>query len=269
MQEPWAVTTLDDVQLNRLRSLADEQFSRFEASGKTGKLIFWETERARILRDLERYVGRDIATSSAEGYVPVAVELAFGTVTPPVIVEAAGRQIRFSGFVDRVDRAADGRLVVADYKSGRSDGYKGMSTEPLGRGRRLQLPIYAKAARLAFDEHADRRPAPVRAEYRFVQAAAGYAVVPVELTEKLDAELSHVLGTIVSTIDAGCFPPRPGAPLYGAHFEHCRYCDYDSLCTTDRAQLWDRATDDPRMKAYSELVSGSNETAPAGEEAGA
>ena len=86
-----------------------------------------------------------------------------------------------------------------------------------------------------------------------MQATAGYAVIPVELTEALDAEFHEVLSTLVTTIDAGCFPPRPG-PWRHDHYENCRYCDFDGLCTADRSELWARASEDHEMKAYTELV---------------
>jgi hypothetical protein len=97
----------------------------------------------------------------------------------------------------------------------------------------------------------------VRAEYRFVQAASGYAIVPVELSAAVDAELSDVLETLVSTVDAGCFPPRPGRPVKIAQHEHCQYCDFDALCTIDRAELWEHACTDPRIKPYADLVDGT------------
>jgi RecB family exonuclease len=262
--EPWSVAALDNQQLGRLRRIAGEQFERVETAGRTGKTIFWVTERSQILRDLERYVARDLASLIACGLSPVAVELTFGRDSPPLVVTAAGRDVQFSGSIDRVDHGPDGRLVVVDYKSGKSDRYKGISNEPLGKGRHLQLPIYAKAARQVFGPAADG--APVRAEYRFVQATAGYAVVPVELTDELDAELSSVLGTLVSTIDAGCFPPRPGNPVLSTH-EHCRYCDFDALCTVDRAEIWDSSSTDGRMQAYTELVNGLLPAAAPGEAA--
>jgi ATP-dependent helicase/nuclease subunit B len=257
------VTVLDAAALRRLRTLANEQFERFALLGKTGKALFWDTERSQILRDLERYVGRDLTTLATEGLVPVAVELEFGREGPPLVVKAAGRDVCFTGSIDRVDHATDGRIVVVDYKSGSSDRFKAIKEDPLGRGRHLQLPIYAKAALQALGG-GDVGTPPVRAEYRFLQASTGFAVVPVELTGELDDDLSEVLGTLVSTIDAGCFPLRPGNTVNGTH-EHCRYCDFDPLCTTDRAHLWQRAATDPRLRPYTELVTGVRSSGEAGQ----
>jgi RecB family exonuclease len=246
-----APAALDSAALARLRRLAATQFELLELAGKTGKAIFWHTERGRIERDLERYVERDIADSAALGRVPLHVELDFGG-DGGAVAEVVGRRVMFRGRIDRVDVTGDGRLVVVDYKSGRSEGFQDILTDPLGRGRHLQLPIYAKAAADVVGREMSLQ-GPTRAEYRFVQSTAGYAVIPVELTAEVDAALHDVLETLVSTIDAGCFPPHPGPPRQGA-YENCRYCDYDALCTTDRAELWERASTDAEMAAYVELV---------------
>ncbi|MGC9960317.1 MAG: PD-(D/E)XK nuclease family protein [Acidimicrobiales bacterium] len=246
------VTVIDERSRARLRDLANTAFEELERSGKTGKAIFWDTERARILRDLERYVARDVADSVAAGRVPMSVELDFGGEGRPVVAHAAGRDVLFRGRIDRVDVTADGRLVVVDYKSGRSGNFQDILTDPLGRGRHLQLPIYAKAAVEVLGRELTLRQ-PARAEYRFVQAVAGYAVIPVELNEEVAAALHDVLETLVSTIDAGCFPPHPGR-LLQSQYDNCQYCDFDALCTTDRAELWERASNDHEMKAFTELV---------------
>jgi RecB family exonuclease len=247
---------LDTEALGRLRGLATTEFERFERLGKTGKTIFWHTERARILRDLERSVARDIADAVAGGRVRLYAELDFGGDDRPVATKVAGRRVAFRGRIDRVDRTGDGRLVVVDYKSGKADSFREMRTDPLGRGRHLQLPIYARAAVAVLGPDSSRG-GPVRAEYRFVQAAAGYEVIPVELTPELEAAFDATLETFVTTIDAGCFPPRPGVPDYGLQYTNCRYCDFDGLCTTDRAEQWERASTDQEMKAYAELVTGT------------
>jgi RecB family exonuclease len=253
---PVAVTTLSADERQRLGQLAAAQFARFESVGKTGKPVFWHAERERIVRDLMRFVSADIKRSVAESLVPVAVELDFGGQDEaPLVIGVAGHEIKFRGRIDRIDSGPGGKLVVADYKSGKSESYKTVATDPLGGGSRLQLPIYAKAAVQAFGLPTGAGTVTVRSEYRFLQSVADYGVAPVELTPELDAELSEVLGVLVATIDSGSFPPHPGAPQQTS-YENCRYCDFDRLCTTDRVDLWDRASLDPRLKVFAELVSG-------------
>ena len=56
-----------------------------------------------------------------------------------------GGEIRLHGVVDRVDINPAGELRVIDYKSGSSH----LAAQDLIDGRRLQLPLYALAARQA------------------------------------------------------------------------------------------------------------------------
>jgi ATP-dependent helicase/nuclease subunit B len=247
--EAGEVPRFDAAESRRLAELAEEHFAALEAVGKTGTPLFWAGERRTIGRDLQRYVAKDVAHAQSARLVPVAVELDFGRETEPVAIAAAGRNVYFRGRIDRLDQAPDGSVVVADYKSGRSDGFKDIAKRPLGRGTHLQLPIYAKAAKAAVGGDVA-----ARAEYRFVQATSNYDVVPIELTEELDAELAEVLGVLVSTVAAGAFPPRPGAQGYLSQYEHCRFCDYDPVCASDRTAVWARATWDPLLRPYVDLV---------------
>ena len=59
-----------------------------------------------------------------------------------------GRQVRFRGKADRLDVGSDGTLEVVDYKTGRSERYAGLARTPDARGTKLQLVVYALAARL-------------------------------------------------------------------------------------------------------------------------
>ena len=58
-----------------------------------------------------------------------------------------GRTVAFRGFIDRIDRTADGGVLVVDYKTGSDWGYKALDTDITDRGRKLQLGVYALAAR--------------------------------------------------------------------------------------------------------------------------
>src|SRR5439155_684289 len=79
-----------------------------------------------------------------------------------------------------LDRLADGRLAVIDYKTGSSTRYSAVSQDaPLQNGELLQLPIYAHAARTLLGDDSGE---PVLAEYWFVlrepRRPRGYDVDP-------------------------------------------------------------------------------------------
>jgi len=274
------VPVFDTDARQRLETIADEECRRYELSGKTGKRVNWDVARDQILRDLRLFVEIEVRRAEAGGFVPQAVELCFGRQdAPPLVIDVAGREVKFSGQIDRVDRGPDGQTVVVDYKTGKADRFKDIAKDPLGRGRHLQLPLYAKAVVDLADPAAEvlpemrqpqREPVssdgrevlvrgpvspPVRAEYRFASAVAGFSRVAVKLDEGLDAEFRDVLSTLVSTIDSGCFPPRPGELGWMNKYDNCSLCDFNGVCTTDRAELWERASIDDRMKAYTDLVS--------------
>jgi ATP-dependent helicase/nuclease subunit B len=273
---PGMPPSFGDAEASRLRGLVEAAFERAEAEGKTGKQLFWKVEREKIRRDLERFVAMEAERSRASGATPVAVELSFGRgEEAPLVIRAASREVSFRGQMDRVDVEPDGSVVVIDYKSGGSDSYRDIEKDALGRGRHLQLPIYAKAAAERFPPSApvtgagqvqsavnpgSTRPGPrLRAEYRFVSSEASFGVVRVELTEALDSALSDVLGVLVSTIEKGCFPPNPGQLRLNG-YDHCTWCDYNSLCSNDRAELWARAREDGALESFVALVEGEGAT---------
>ena len=255
--EPGGAEHWGDPGHGLLRRLAAESFERAESRGLTGKDVYWQMARRRILADLERFVSLEAERLRANGAVPVRTEMAFGEdPEPPLTISlAAGRQLHFKGKVDRIDREPGGRLRVIDYKSGRDSDYVGMKTDPLDKGRHLQLPIYAKAvAKLLGEAEVE-----VVAEYRFCSSEAGFRTLPVALTTTLDSRLAQVLGTLADTVGQGCFPPRPGNGTANSTSQkpaNCRSCTYETICRRDRFARWEEAASSAELAAYVELVQG-------------
>ena len=100
----------------------------------------WEQQQREFLAVLEKTV---VALEEArEGYEPYAQELPFGLHgEPPLILQHPVSSVQIRGYIDCVDRAADGSLRVVDYKAGSSR----ISARELEEGTRLQLPLYALA----------------------------------------------------------------------------------------------------------------------------
>lgn len=233
----------------RLVEIAREQFRRFERRGLTGKALLWEHEQRQILSwlDDERQA---LVERRRDGTVPIAVEHAFGyDGVPPVTWPCRGALVEFRGRIDRVDRCGDGTLLVVDYKTGSPDRYRGLRQDPVNRGRQLQLPIYALAARAAFGEGATA----VRAAYRMVGRTRGE--FEVSLDAATTTRFGEVLEIITGGIQAGVFPMRPGAPG-SEDFENCRVCDYTGLCPSGRRRQWETARRDERLGAYAAMVDG-------------
>ena len=61
-----------------------------------------------------------------------------------MVVGQGEDSFRLRGFIDRVDRAPDGRVRVIDYKTAGPWAY---TKKAVTEGKKLQLPLYALAAR--------------------------------------------------------------------------------------------------------------------------
>lgn len=235
--------------LERLLEIAENHFTGVEARGLTGRRVLWRYERQKMVRELERIHALDAGTT------PLAAELSFGDgVHDPVTLTLPnGRAISFRGQADRVDRDDAGGLVVTDYKTGGSDGYKVIETDPVDRGRKLQLPLYALAARQRFSD--EGAPVPLRSRYWIISEKGGFKEFPIEVDAKVLDRFGEVLGVIVDGITAGNFPARPGKPDWKGP-ENCRWCDMGPLCQQDRERQWERNKNDPALAAYVEMAEG-------------
>lgn len=238
----------------RLLDIARRACDRMEDHGLVGRPIFWQRDRRGIVADLERFLEADSAHRAGFGTRPLAAELAFGmpgsaldTVALPL---PDGRSVRFRGKADRLDEAADGTLEVIDYKTGSTRAYGGLGPEdPDAQGRRLQLPVYALAARA----HARRDDAPVRAQYWFVSSRGNFARVGYDVTDDVLAHVSATVALVVAGIEAGVFPSVPLSTSTNP-FVECEYCDPDHLGVSDLQRQLVRKADDPALDPYFALA---------------
>jgi ATP-dependent helicase/DNAse subunit B len=248
---PAAATAWTQGQRARLRRIATEVADDLAARGATGHPLLWRQELDRIRTDLDRLLDRDERVRAATGRRQVCSELAFGMQgTAPVQVPLPdGRVMRMRGSADRVDRAGDA-IVVVDYKTGSARSYTGISEDnPTADGGKLQLPVYASAARAALNA----AQAPVTAEYRFVRKDTD-KTVSLPLTEPVRQRYAEALTVIADGIAGGLFPHRPPAQDGGGDYIDCRYCDPDGLGVADQRDRWQRKRHDPRLAAYLRLV---------------
>ena len=251
----------------RLRAIAERLCDDATRRARTGRPIFWRRDRARILADLDHFLGEDDRRRAECRTRPVAAELAFGprTALGPVDLHLGdGRTLGFAGKADRVDVAEDGTLHVVDYKSGRSDGYRQLSRDdPDLGGRRLQLPVYGAAARA----HQATPDAPVRADYWFVSTTGGFRSVGYELDAEVYESVGATLATIVAGIEAGAFPARPTA-VASSPWVECPYCDPDGLGVVELRRAWERKRDDPALRRYADLAEPRHSAADAADRGG-
>jgi CRISPR/Cas system-associated exonuclease Cas4 (RecB family) len=248
-----------DAARERLTAICDEECDAAEARGITGHPRWWAHDRDEIHRVLQRTLTGDEEQRREFGTAPVAVELTFGRQgAPPLVIDLGdGRSLQLAGQADRVDRVTDRdgrtRVVVWDYKYSKPHGFDRITKDeatggdPLAGGTKIQLVAYAMAAGAAADLDVPD-DAEIHASYWFLRPPhtnerRGY---PVDAA--LRQRFTRVLGVLADGIAAGRFPARPGEHAWHwGNFEHCAWCEFDSICPRDRDEEWERVRHEPSL----------------------
>ena len=187
----------------------------------------WKRQQEELTEVLRRTL--DALIEVAGDYKPTAPELAFGLKGKPLLVlggeQGQGQALRLRGYIDRVDRALDGRLRIIDYKAGSTP----ISARDLTEGHRLQLPLYALAAERALGAEVasgfywhigSARPSSLKLE-KYAGGVPG----------AIETAVEHAL-RIVAAVRAGQFPPAPpdgGCPIF---------CPAAAFCERYKPRSW-------------------------------
>lgn len=169
----------------------------------------WEVQQ----KELQNILGETIAAlaQASQGFTPRYFEPRFGMGEPSLILKTEIGDVRLHGYIDRVDEDPHGRLRIIDYKAGSA----AISARHLEEGRRLQLPLYALAARDAlglgeiaggFYWHIGKAAA---SSLKLEKYKGGVGAT-------FDTAVQHVVSH-VKNIRSGQFQPRPpkgGCPQY-------------------------------------------------------
>lgn len=211
-----------------------------------------ERAMARLVeRLLERFLAEE-ADRETGGFEPWLLEAAFGeqpdSERPTLEFDGWG----LHGAIDRVDRAADGRAVVIDYKLSGSV----TAREKFEEQAKLQLPLYL----LAVAEHwgatpvgglyhplrgtSVRRPRGVVAEDSAPDLAGydlyGKDVVDSQALEELLSESRRRAGEIVARMRTGDIRRDPGPQRGLRGHDVCPpFCTFASICRRDRAPQYE------------------------------
>ncbi|MBM4425640.1 MAG: hypothetical protein FJ031_00230 [Chloroflexi bacterium] len=169
----------------------------------------WTQQQAELTRVLEKTIAA--LDEASQGFTPHTMEARFGMGQPSLVLKTSIGEIRLHGYIDRLDAAPDGTLRVIDYKSGSA----AISATHLKEGRRLQLPIYAMAARdaLGLGE--------VSGGFYWHIGSAAPSSLKLEkfdggVNGAFETAVAHVVNH-VKGIRAGHFEPKPpeeGCPSY-------------------------------------------------------
>lgn len=238
---PWP-----EASRRQMRQLAEEACDAAEARGVTGHPLLWQRDRQHLLLDLERFIDEDNERRRELCLTPQRPERPFGMdgANALTIDLGDGTAIRVRGRIDRVDRASDGAIVVADYKTGSTRRYSDLKdTQPLGDGTKLQLGLYGLAVA------ADDPDAAIRTEYWFTSTKGDFKRKGYDLTPAVIDSLRNALRIAVDGMASGLFPMKPPEPAW-SQFTGCQFCDPDNLGTTDRYREWERVRLAPQLRTY-------------------
>ncbi|MDY7080694.1 MAG: PD-(D/E)XK nuclease family protein [Chloroflexota bacterium] len=183
----------------------------------------WERQQEELTEVLRRTL--DALIEIAGDYEPAVPELAFGLHERPPLVLRGEQSLQLRGYIDRVDRAPDGRIRIIDYKAGSTP----IPARDLTDGYRLQLPLYAMAAERALD-------AQVASGFYWHIGSAKPSGLKLEKYEggvvgAMETAVAHAM-QIVAAVRAGQFAPTPpdsGCPAF---------CPAVTFCEQYKPKTW-------------------------------
>lgn len=228
-----------------LLQIACEELDALQTQGLTGAPLLWRADRAEIVDDLMAWLERERASDRNE---LVGTEVSFGRTVgaprppgteDPLVIDVAGRTLRFAGSIDRLERDAAGDFRVIDYKTG--SGWGLPKPGCLNGGQSLQLPLYVLAGAMVLGVDASRG----RAAYHVVSRRGNFKQIDFsadDLAGRRD-DFDAALTRIVEGITAGDFHHEPKD-------DTCRYCDYNDLCDVGRARIRARKADDDHLQSF-------------------
>ena len=226
----------------RLHAVETPLFQELETQGRTGARLLWSMAKQRLAEDLRQFLRAERGRETG-GFRPVEFEAWFGRGGPrtAAVRTPEGETIALHGSIDRLDaRAADDAVRVVDYKTGR---LRSTGRDPGA----TQLAVYLWAAT---GGDAQRL---VRSEGRLVSVTrrGGFAARRLAGSAVLErrTEFARLVGGVAAAIRAGWFFPVPGP---GA--DHCKICDYASLCEARVAEQSERkARASAQVRGFFEL----------------
>ena len=223
-----------------LREVAVAEIDRFQSEDFIGFNSIFELEKVRLLKDLETW--HRTSLGALVGYdAEFMTEQSFGREDTFGQVELDdGFTIKLRGQIDLIAISPNReRARVLDFKTGRTS-YTEIDKDVTDAGRKLQLPIYSKAAFEILGGSTD-----IDAAYWFVFLTGADEFRPKNYAsfESATKEFSPVIASIMGGIRAGAFPARPGARRNSRDvnsWENCLYCPYDTVCSSNRLTEWNR-----------------------------
>lgn len=185
---------------------------------------WWEYSRQEIIENVRHSLIELHNLDSA--YTPYKFEQSFGLgPNPPLVVLGESDYFKVRGYIDRVDRAADGTLRIIDYKTA---GPTDFTPTAVRQGKKLQLPFYALAAKDAL-----ALGVPGEGFYWHVRDAqpSTFTMAKMGVEKAIRASVAAAWD-VIENVRNGIFTPKP--PVNGCP----RYCPATDMCWQYHSRLW-------------------------------
>ena len=205
----------------RMREQGHELWDAAPAKWSFGRAALWQYEWDTTADEMERLLRREAEENERLGIERIAgLESAIDGTTVPGIEPA----IALRGNIDRVD-AGPGLIQIVDYKTGRD-----ISRKDVDEGRRIQLQLYAIAAR---EQYGAER---LVARYAYLRPPS--SEWSLDTADPADAALVEAVATHAETardaVGRGDFRVNPQVPTCPS------YCDFRHICRVNQFSRFKR-----------------------------
>jgi CRISPR/Cas system-associated exonuclease Cas4 (RecB family) len=232
-----------DSGLRLFEAVFDEVSDRFHEELAPAIERIWRDEIERIRFDLRGWLRRE--AKRQDGFVPSRREYTFGMrpqglADPTSTLEVAvlENRLRLRGAIDLVERRADGKVRITDYKSGKAWMPEGAI---VNGGENLQPILYALAYEALTGEEVES------ARLYYCTQRERYAERVVRPDEEALAVVAEFQRRLDEEIELGFLPASPKPPL------GCSYCDYLPVCGPRMQIDAERKQEDPRLSSLNWL----------------
>jgi len=251
----------------RLSEIAEEHCREAISNFMFGPEVFHEQETANIQAELTEFLHHETEFRQSKKSHPVGLEVGFGREDPFVYPLKNGASLLIHGRIDRVDVAsATGRVIVIDYKTGKTNSgtkphrFVDLSEiNPDALGRKLQMPLYLRAAEALFEELSSQTPKirhenglPNSAVYWFVNEASGYHQQTIDFIDVVKGHVDATLTTLHQEIAKGIFPP--GFHSSATNLQSCPWCNLDNFGSRRYSSFMESKTLDSQLAPWLELA---------------
>lgn len=227
----------------------DEVTGEYKLMNPVNSTVHYTSQIAQLRRDVELFLRHELNNKDTRLYVELAFHMPVKEGREPLLRRSEpaeitlgdGTVLKVRGSIDRVDRSAEGRFVLYDYKTGKVD--KPRADNPFGGGKLIQAGLYSEV--ISQIDPAITNPV---FTFYYTSEKAGFAGYRVEYGDQRDHFIAF-LSTIMDEIRNGHF-----VPVADGDYGVCHYCELNDVCVAGRRGTADSLkVDDPHYQRLLEI----------------